>query len=148
MPKAESDWARGSLAMGQSMGGRREGQRRLEPHILLQGLSQMADRDQDLELVQKGKVSVTKKSRPTKEMKEEAFEKYLQIFYKPQPKIEVGLGCFTGLGGRWDLVAGKGRLPGKGVSVEEVLQPLPALDGRARGGQQGRGQTSQELLLL
>ncbi|CAI5778772.1 repeat-containing 97 [Podarcis lilfordi] len=58
-------------------------------HARAEGLSQMADRDQDLELVQKGKVSVTKKSRPTKEMKEEAFEKYLQTFYKPQPKIEI-----------------------------------------------------------
>ncbi|XP_060134186.1 WD repeat-containing protein 97 isoform X1 [Zootoca vivipara] len=58
-------------------------------HARTEGLSQMADRDQDLELVQKGKASVAKKLRPTKEMKEEAFEKYLKIFYKPQPKIEI-----------------------------------------------------------
>ncbi|XP_061463192.1 WD repeat-containing protein 97 [Rhineura floridana] len=54
-----------------------------------QGFSQMAKRNQDLELVQKGKKSTTKKLRLTREMKEEAFEKYLQIFYKKQPKIEI-----------------------------------------------------------
>ncbi|XP_062987459.1 WD repeat-containing protein 97 [Elgaria multicarinata webbii] len=44
---------------------------------------------QDLQLLQKGKISAAKKLRVTKDMKEEAFEQYLRIFYKKQPKVEI-----------------------------------------------------------
>ncbi|XP_054840358.1 WD repeat-containing protein 97 [Eublepharis macularius] len=46
-------------------------------------------RSQDLQQLQRGKVRAVQKVRPTKEMRDEAFEQYLQIFYKKQPHMEI-----------------------------------------------------------
>ncbi|XP_078249229.1 WD repeat-containing protein 97 [Pogona vitticeps] len=54
-----------------------------------QGLSGLAERDRDLLRLQTGRMSPAKKGRVTQEMKEEAFERYLRIFYKEQPKMEI-----------------------------------------------------------
>ncbi|KAL8181428.1 UNVERIFIED_CONTAM: hypothetical protein K2H54_001560, partial [Gekko kuhli] len=45
--------------------------------------------DHDLQQLQTGKVRAAKKVRFSKEMREEAFEQYLQMFYKPQPKVKI-----------------------------------------------------------
>ncbi|XP_067323305.1 WD repeat-containing protein 97 [Anolis sagrei] len=54
-----------------------------------QGSRQLATRDQDLERLQSGRASPAKKVRITKEMKDEAFEQYLKIFYKEPFKVEI-----------------------------------------------------------
>nr|XP_020660178.1 WD repeat-containing protein 97 isoform X1 [Pogona vitticeps]XP_020660181.1 WD repeat-containing protein 97 isoform X1 [Pogona vitticeps] len=56
---------------------------------LPRGLSGLAERDRDLLRLQTGRMSPAKKGRVTQEMKEEAFERYLRIFYKEQPKMEI-----------------------------------------------------------
>ncbi|XP_066479148.1 WD repeat-containing protein 97 [Tiliqua scincoides] len=53
-------------------------------------LAQLARQAQDLQLLQKGKVRAAKKPRSLpKEKQEEAFERYLRIFYKEQPRVEI-----------------------------------------------------------
>ncbi|KAJ7338268.1 hypothetical protein JRQ81_011017 [Phrynocephalus forsythii] len=53
------------------------------------GLSELSERNHDLLLLRRGDMSPAKRVKVTKEMREEAFERYLRIFYKEQPKIEI-----------------------------------------------------------
>ncbi|XP_053105113.1 WD repeat-containing protein 97 isoform X2 [Hemicordylus capensis] len=60
-----------------------------DTHEKTKRFAQMATQATDLELLQKGHVTAAKKLRFTKEMREEAFERYLRIFYREQPKVEI-----------------------------------------------------------
>ncbi|KAM6458487.1 WD repeat-containing protein 97 isoform 3-T3 [Liasis olivaceus] len=60
-----------------------------EAQVKLEGLSQLAKRNRDLQLLQEGKISPAKKLRFTREMREEAFGRYLQIFYRKRLRLEI-----------------------------------------------------------
>lgn len=76
----------------------------------LQELARLARQAQDLQLLQKGKVSAPKKRRVClKGAREEAFERYLRIFHKAQPRVEVRqLRREWGGDGPWDAWLGRG----------------------------------------
>ncbi|XP_048338636.1 WD repeat-containing protein 97 [Sphaerodactylus townsendi] len=52
-------------------------------------LAELEIRNRDLLLLQKGSVCAAKKVRPTKATRAEAFELYLRLFYKQQPKVKI-----------------------------------------------------------
>ncbi|XP_025029740.1 uncharacterized protein LOC103064158 [Python bivittatus] len=60
-----------------------------EAQVKLEGLSQLAKQNRDLQLLQEGKISPAKKLRFTREMREEAFGRYLQIFYRERLRLEI-----------------------------------------------------------
>ncbi|XP_044309188.1 WD repeat-containing protein 97 [Varanus komodoensis] len=54
-----------------------------------QGFAQLVKNNEDLQLLQKGRLGAAKKVRVSKKMKEEAFEKYLEIFYKKPHRPQI-----------------------------------------------------------
>ncbi|XP_030409921.1 WD repeat-containing protein 97-like isoform X1 [Gopherus evgoodei] len=51
--------------------------------------AQMAARDQDLLLIQQGKLSAARKPKLNKKLRDEAFERYMHLVYRQPPKIQV-----------------------------------------------------------
>ncbi|XP_070796275.1 WD repeat-containing protein 97 [Pituophis catenifer annectens] len=60
-----------------------------EAKLKIEGIAQLVERNRDLQLLQEGKISSAKKRPLTKEMREEAFGRYLGFFYKEQLNLEV-----------------------------------------------------------
>lgn len=73
-------------------------------------MAQLAERNRDLQLLQEGKISPAKKRPFTKQMREEAFERYLGLFYQEQLSLEVALWP-AGLLGRGEHMVGAGPQP-------------------------------------
>ncbi|XP_039220561.1 WD repeat-containing protein 97 isoform X2 [Crotalus tigris] len=67
----------------------RESREVREAKLKLEGMAQLAERNRDLQLLQEGKISPAKKRPFTKQMREEAFEHYLGLFYKEQLSLEI-----------------------------------------------------------
>ncbi|XP_063156087.1 WD repeat-containing protein 97 [Candoia aspera] len=60
-----------------------------EARAKLEGISQLVARNWDLQLLQEGKITPAKKLRFTRKMREEAFERYLQVFYRKQLSLKI-----------------------------------------------------------
>ncbi|XP_029141506.1 WD repeat-containing protein 97 [Protobothrops mucrosquamatus] len=67
----------------------RESREVREAKLKLEGMAQLAERNRDLQLLQEGKISPAKKRPFTKQMREEAFERYLGLFYQEQLSLEI-----------------------------------------------------------
>lgn len=74
----------------------------------MQGMAQLAERNRDLQLLQEGKISPAKKRPFTKQMREEAFERYLGLFCKEQLTLEVALCGRRGFWGGGEHMVGSG----------------------------------------
>ncbi|XP_039381384.1 WD repeat-containing protein 97 isoform X8 [Mauremys reevesii] len=51
--------------------------------------AQLAARDQDLLLIQQGKLSTARKPKLNKKLQDEAFERYMHLIYRQPPKIQI-----------------------------------------------------------
>uniref|UniRef100_A0A452IK65 Uncharacterized protein n=1 Tax=Gopherus agassizii TaxID=38772 RepID=A0A452IK65_9SAUR len=51
--------------------------------------AQLAARDQDLLLIQQGKLSAARKPKLNKKLRDEAFERYMHLVYRQPPKIQI-----------------------------------------------------------
>ncbi|XP_067416156.1 WD repeat-containing protein 97 [Emydura macquarii macquarii] len=51
--------------------------------------AQLAARDQELRLIQQGKLPALKKPRLTKKLQDKAFDCYMHLFYRRQPRIQI-----------------------------------------------------------
>ncbi|XP_043365784.1 WD repeat-containing protein 97 [Dermochelys coriacea] len=57
--------------------------------------AQLAARDQDLLLIQQGKLSAAKKPRLNKKLQDEAFERYMHLVYRQLPRIQLLHWCLA-----------------------------------------------------
>ncbi|GCB83833.1 hypothetical protein scyTo_0024260, partial [Scyliorhinus torazame] len=55
---------------------------------LKEGYALLAARDKEILLIQRGELRRKRKPARTKEIREEGFRKYMELFYAPIPKME------------------------------------------------------------